>query len=237
LAAQHAVAEAMTKAFLQKCNNCQLPFVKEEGCNMITCSCENIQCFVCSQNIDGHDHFGYGDEDCPLFDNTRVRQRRAVATAQEEAVQVRLEMDGALTEDDLLIDPNLRNLDEEQLANDAAEELNFPHFWGNFGIMPLWQVHVGEELERLEIELREELEEREREERERAEAAEQAHREAERIRQEAEAERPLRENSQKRREKRDRKRMTRARQTQEHIRQSKIGWARTSGSQKRVRHR
>ena len=205
---------------------------------MITCSCGNIQCFVCSKNVDGHGHFGYDNEDCPLFDNTRVRQRRAVATAQEEAVQERLKMDVALTEDDLLIDPNLRILDEEQLDDNTEDEADLHFVWPDIHLPPLdWLARWRVENERRERELREqqEREEREREERERAEAAEQARREVEQARRE-EAERILLEKSQ-RKVNRDRRRITRATQAQDQRRQSKIGWARVSGNQKRAWHR
>jgi hypothetical protein len=198
-----------------------------------------MQCFVCSQNVDDHDHFGYTEDECPLFDDTQVRQRRAIATAQEDAVHERLQMDTVLAEDDLLIDPNLRNLDEEQSADNAVEELGLHprRHWLDEVIEVLRIFNRPREHERQEREQREqqELEEREREEREQAEAAEQARREAERARREAEQ--SEQQKSQKRQDRRDRKRMNRERQAQEQFRQSNVVWTRASKSPKRARHR
>ena len=205
---------------------------------MISCSCGNTQCFVCSENVEGHDHFGYEVGDCPMFDNTLARQRREVASAQEESVKTWLQMDVALKEDDILIDPSLRNPDDEQLANNTSDEEN-PYIWRHmFFELPDWlggwpaMFRGEEEHERQEREREQrELEERERQERERAETAEQVRREAEQI------ERALRKSSQERENKRNRKRMTRARKAQEQLRQSKNGWSRASRSQKLARHR
>src|SRR5271169_4137191 len=56
LTSRHAVEEAMSTALIRRCNICGQPFVKDGGCNQMTCSCGNSQCFICSQNVDGHDH-------------------------------------------------------------------------------------------------------------------------------------------------------------------------------------
>ena len=44
LTLRHVVEEAMTAALIRKCNKCKHPFVKEYGCNKMTCSnCNNKQ--------------------------------------------------------------------------------------------------------------------------------------------------------------------------------------------------
>jgi TRIAD3 protein (E3 ubiquitin-protein ligase RNF216) len=44
LTLRHVVEEAMSAALIRKCNSCQHPFVKEYGCNKMTCShCGNKQ--------------------------------------------------------------------------------------------------------------------------------------------------------------------------------------------------
>lgn len=41
---RHVVEEAMSAALIRKCNNCQRPFIKELGCNKMSCShCGNKQ--------------------------------------------------------------------------------------------------------------------------------------------------------------------------------------------------
>lgn len=41
---RHIVEEAMSAALIRQCNQCKHPFVKEYGCNKMTCShCRNVQ--------------------------------------------------------------------------------------------------------------------------------------------------------------------------------------------------
>lgn len=59
LSIRRQIEEAMSEALIRKCNKCGTPFVKEEGCNKMTCTrngCMNIQCYVCSKSC-GYDHF------------------------------------------------------------------------------------------------------------------------------------------------------------------------------------
>jgi hypothetical protein len=102
----------MTAALVRNCNACKKPFYKEEGCNQMTCPCGNKQCFVCSIDVQGYDHFdrtddNSGPQDCPMFDNTRERLRQEVAAAQIHAVQEAMQERTDLTEADLTVDPNL----------------------------------------------------------------------------------------------------------------------------------
>ena len=42
--ARHTVEEAMTNALVRSCNKCKTNFIKESGCNKMTCpSCKNLQ--------------------------------------------------------------------------------------------------------------------------------------------------------------------------------------------------
>jgi TRIAD3 protein (E3 ubiquitin-protein ligase RNF216) len=44
LTLRHIVEEAMSAALIRTCNSCKHPFVKEYGCNKMTCShCRNVQ--------------------------------------------------------------------------------------------------------------------------------------------------------------------------------------------------
>lgn len=42
--------EKMTEALVRKCFNCSRPFIKEEGCNKISCSCGANMCYVCDRS-------------------------------------------------------------------------------------------------------------------------------------------------------------------------------------------
>jgi hypothetical protein len=114
LTARHAVEEAMTSAFVRECNHCHRPFVKEEGCNKMKCSCGNAQCFVCSLDVTDYNHFDKKDasgnplqDSCPLYEDTTVRLRQEVAAAQKRAVHQVREDRPELTEDDVIVDKKI----------------------------------------------------------------------------------------------------------------------------------
>jgi len=55
---KHAIEEAMTRALMRNCPKCQKSFVKEYGCNKMTCTyCGTVSCYVCRSIIKGYDHF------------------------------------------------------------------------------------------------------------------------------------------------------------------------------------
>jgi hypothetical protein len=88
---RHTIEEAMTAAMVRSCNKCKKQFIKDFGCNKMTCpSCRNLQCYVCSETLKGYDHFDQtpqGDPrpggKCPLYDNLEERHEREVAAAEE----------------------------------------------------------------------------------------------------------------------------------------------------------
>ncbi|KAF3767645.1 hypothetical protein M406DRAFT_253386 [Cryphonectria parasitica EP155] len=90
--ARHAIEEAMSAALIRTCNKCATPFIKENGCNKMTCTkCRNIQCYTCSKSCD-YTHFndtarGGRVGQCPLFDKegTDVRHAEEVKIAEQEA--------------------------------------------------------------------------------------------------------------------------------------------------------
>ncbi|KIJ11696.1 hypothetical protein PAXINDRAFT_84162 [Paxillus involutus ATCC 200175] len=58
LDAQHVIEEAMTRALMRNCPKCQKSFIKEMGCNKMTCpNCHTISCYICRSIIIGYDHF------------------------------------------------------------------------------------------------------------------------------------------------------------------------------------
>ncbi|KAK2613681.1 hypothetical protein N8I77_000574 [Diaporthe amygdali] len=98
--ARHEIEEAMSAALIRMCNKCQAPFIKENGCNKMTCTkCRNIQCYVCSKSCD-YSHFndasrGGKTGNCPLFDDghgVEKRHREEVRVAEEKARKRALEM-------------------------------------------------------------------------------------------------------------------------------------------------
>ncbi|KAK3352701.1 hypothetical protein B0T25DRAFT_454088 [Lasiosphaeria hispida] len=90
--ARHAIEEAMSQALIRRCNKCTTPFIKEHGCNKMTCTrpgCRNIQCYVCSQSCE-YSHFddagrGGKNGNCPLFDSVEERHEAEVKEAEDKA--------------------------------------------------------------------------------------------------------------------------------------------------------
>jgi TRIAD3 protein (E3 ubiquitin-protein ligase RNF216) len=96
LSALRVIEEAMSAALIRKCNKCEAPFVKEDGCNKMTCSrCRNIQCYVCSVSLPPNSAYGHFDEkarggkegNCPLFENLEERHKTDVGKAEREALE------------------------------------------------------------------------------------------------------------------------------------------------------
>ena len=103
LAAKHVVEEAMTEAFVRKCNNCNRAFVKEDGCNKMKCMCGNLQCYVCSSNVADYSHFGSGMM-CSLYGNMQEVLKEQVAVAEERTVRELLKTRAGLKDDDVRVD-------------------------------------------------------------------------------------------------------------------------------------
>ena len=107
LAAKHVVEEAMTEAFVRKCNNCNTAFLKEEGCNRMKCACGNLQCYVCSSNVVGYSHFDDSNtigKACPLYGDMQDLLKEQVAVAQERTIRELLETRSCLEDHDLWVD-------------------------------------------------------------------------------------------------------------------------------------
>jgi TRIAD3 protein (E3 ubiquitin-protein ligase RNF216) len=71
---RHRIEEAMTAALVRHCNRCHQQFIKESGCNKMSCSaCRNLQCYCCGETVTDYTH----------FENERVQ---AVVAAIDDAV-------------------------------------------------------------------------------------------------------------------------------------------------------
>jgi TRIAD3 protein (E3 ubiquitin-protein ligase RNF216) len=96
LDAQHIVEEAMTRALMRNCPKCQKAFIKEHGCNKMTCpNCRTGSCYICRKVINGYDHFGNsllhnGQVDknkCLLWDPVEQRHATEVQAAAKKAIE------------------------------------------------------------------------------------------------------------------------------------------------------
>ncbi|KAI6141308.1 hypothetical protein BKA82DRAFT_4204623 [Pisolithus tinctorius] len=91
---QHLVEEAMTRALMRNCPKCQKAFIKELGCNKMTCpNCHTQSCYICRQIVNGYEHFnrpgqGGNKSKCILWDPS-VEQRHAeeVNAAAKQAME------------------------------------------------------------------------------------------------------------------------------------------------------
>ncbi|EGO04090.1 hypothetical protein SERLA73DRAFT_175842 [Serpula lacrymans var. lacrymans S7.3] len=96
LNAQHAVEEAMTRALMRNCPKCQKGFIKENGCNKMTCpNCRTVSCYICRQIIQGYEHFGnpppysgrVDKNKCSLWDPVERRHAEEVTEAAKRAIE------------------------------------------------------------------------------------------------------------------------------------------------------
>ncbi|KAI0632604.1 hypothetical protein C8Q77DRAFT_1118443 [Trametes polyzona] len=114
LGVRHAIEEAMTRALMRNCPKCQKAFVKEMGCNKMTCpNCSALSCYVCRQLITGYEHFanpppytGRPDPNkCPLWDaSVEGRHSDEVTAAAKAAIEEYKRAHPEVNEKDLEID-------------------------------------------------------------------------------------------------------------------------------------
>lgn len=120
LSVRHKVEEAKSEALIRHCNRCKNPFVKEFGCNKMTCTkCHNMQCYVCSKNIKNYDHFGNGR--CPLHDNQEDRHEQEVQKAEAEALAKIRQERPDISEEELKIEVSDRVKRAEQARRGQAQ--------------------------------------------------------------------------------------------------------------------
>ncbi|KAL1888839.1 hypothetical protein Sste5346_009317 [Sporothrix stenoceras] len=130
-AARLNIEEAMSEAMIRICNKCEMPFVKDYGCNKMTCSrpgCTNVQCYVCHQTCD-YTHFddttrGGKEGNCPLFENAEDRHEIEVHDAEEKARQ-KVIADNPDVDVDLLkinMSEKVANDEKRRKTNEAARQ-------------------------------------------------------------------------------------------------------------------
>lgn len=90
-----AVEEAISSALIRKCPSCKKPFIKDSGCNKITCGCGTKCCYLCSATIRDYSHFcqvphcthKQNCKSCPLYSNDAQDAARAMRKAGLDAAQ------------------------------------------------------------------------------------------------------------------------------------------------------
>ncbi|KAL9063106.1 MAG: hypothetical protein Q9157_008413, partial [Trypethelium eluteriae] len=121
--ARHTVEEAMTEALVRKCNKCRNPFIKEDGCNKMTCpKCSNTQCYICSADINSnYDHF-FRDFGCPLYGGDVHLHKREVRKAEKTAIAKAMTENPDLVEADLQVQVSEEVRRYEERRREQARE-------------------------------------------------------------------------------------------------------------------
>ncbi|RMY99767.1 hypothetical protein D0862_06990 [Hortaea werneckii] len=131
ISSRHKIEEAMTAAMIRSCNRCKKHFIKEYGCNKMTCpSCRNMQCYCCSQTLKDYEHFDQAPlgssrrngKKCPLYDDVEARHEREVKEAEEVAKKQLMEDNPDLNAEDLeiKISDRLKQAETEKMQQRAA---------------------------------------------------------------------------------------------------------------------
>ncbi|KAG8223928.1 hypothetical protein J437_LFUL003736 [Ladona fulva] len=89
------IEDKMTEALVRTCWKCSKKFIKESGCNKMTCTCGAIMCYLCRQPVKDYKHFNpesHRQSDlCPLYSNDGQLDFNAVKAmakkAKEEVLQ------------------------------------------------------------------------------------------------------------------------------------------------------
>ncbi|KAI1787091.1 hypothetical protein LXA43DRAFT_896802 [Ganoderma leucocontextum] len=112
---RHAIEEAMTHALMRNCPKCQKAFIKEMGCNKMTCpNCGTLSCYICRKVINGYEHFNQqppytqkaDPNRCALWDATGVEGRHSdeVTAAAKKALEEYKRAHPEIDEKDLHVD-------------------------------------------------------------------------------------------------------------------------------------
>ncbi|KAL6706833.1 hypothetical protein ACN47E_005169 [Coniothyrium glycines] len=142
LTLRHTVEEAMSEALIRHCNQCKHPFVKEMGCNKMTCThCRNVQCYVCSENVDSYLHFGAGQHGkCPLHENVEDRHEQEVKRAADEAMAKVRADNPELSEADLMIkvSDQVKQAEDRRRGVANTDANAYPHPFVNNQVPHRW---------------------------------------------------------------------------------------------------
>ncbi|KAJ7709797.1 hypothetical protein B0H17DRAFT_238676 [Mycena rosella] len=114
---RHTIEEAMTRALMRNCPKCQKAFIKEQGCNKMTCpNCFALSCYICRKLITGYDHFAQQPGQpavasssktgakCALWDAVEQRHAEEVTEAAKKALEEYKQAHPDINEDNLKVD-------------------------------------------------------------------------------------------------------------------------------------
>ncbi|KAF0636609.1 hypothetical protein FPSE5266_07222 [Fusarium pseudograminearum] len=127
---------------------CNTPFIKDSGCNKMTCSkpnCRNVQCYVCHESCE-YNHFDQPERggklgNCPLFEDSEMRHHEEVEEAEKNAKQKALQDNPDLEPEalDFNVSSNVKKDDDRRMkksaaaAGDYARRYRPRHHHGNHG--------------------------------------------------------------------------------------------------------
>lgn len=104
---RHQVEEAMSEALIRNCPRCNVPVVKESGCNKMSCPyCRCLMCYICKKDItrEGYDHFRPRPGGCRVEDEFgHYRAQQEIRQAEEMAIERAQAENPGLTRDELVI--------------------------------------------------------------------------------------------------------------------------------------
>ncbi|CAJ0585573.1 unnamed protein product, partial [Mesorhabditis spiculigera] len=92
-AARKREEEELTRLMIRICPKCNREFVRDSGCNKMTCPCGVTQCYLCRASPIGYDHFKNGtcaqntDDLQVQRRDEQLRQARIKAAAKDELLQ------------------------------------------------------------------------------------------------------------------------------------------------------
>jgi len=147
LTQRHTIEEAMTAALVRNCNRCKKPFIKDYGCNKMTCpSCNNLQCYVCSQTVTDYTHF-HRQGGCPLHDNLEERHAKEVQEAEAAARAKVVAENPLISKEDLDFQLSERVKKDEEAAEARRRQINAAGGGGNAGIANYAAIYGNEAVE------------------------------------------------------------------------------------------
>ncbi|ESK93036.1 ring finger [Moniliophthora roreri MCA 2997] len=154
---RHTIEEAMTRALMRNCPKCGKGFVKEDGCNKMTCpNCYSLVCYVCRQLIpEGYAHFDQRTpgmpppvvgsssqaKKCPLWEHVEERHTREVEEAALKAKEEWQRENPDVDEKDIQVDiPKAASRLE---AGRLPGLPNVPHLYGGMGLPAMQMQNIA----------------------------------------------------------------------------------------------
>lgn len=140
------IEDKMTEALLRKCYKCGMKFIKEDGCNKMTCQCGAMMCYICQKPVKDYKHFnGQGGDKthlCPLYSDTHKLHEEAILKSAEEA-----KVEVGATDEQLKIDPTVDiKTHYENIRKRNPTQANIPHVPINLLIqnVPEINLHINQ---------------------------------------------------------------------------------------------